>query len=30
MRDLAEGLFRNIPSGGGSHRKDFNRARVTA
>jgi tRNA-splicing ligase RtcB len=23
MRDLAEGLFRNIPSGVGSHRKDF-------
>ena len=23
MRDLAEGLFRNIPSGIGSHRKDL-------
>jgi len=23
MRNLAEGLFRNIPSGVGSHRKDF-------
>src|SRR5262245_66437063 len=23
MRDLAEGLFRNIPSGVGSHRKDL-------